>query len=499
MASAVAIASGAGGNAGSVCSGSVPRGAEEIIADEENSESSSEAPVVSAPPKSEEATTRPQVGDSLTIRWTDGTAHEGTIIQVRDKNGIPVEYYVHYKDYDRRLDEWVPTNRLDLNKFYADKTKSKQVLAPPGGRKRFVSREPPERKVTRNMKRRHDEINHVQKSYADMDPTTAALEKEHEKLTKVKYINVVQMGKFELNAWYFSPFPEEYGKVPKLYICEWCLKYMQFEKTLHAHKCTAREPPGREIYRRENISVFEVDGKDAKVYCQNLCLLAKVFLDHKTLYFDVEPFLFYIMTEVDQHGCHIVGYFSKEKESAEGNNLACILTLPPYQRKGYGWFLIALSYELSKIEGKIGSPEKPLSDLGKLGYRSYWSGVLLTTLHTHRGAISIPSLAAITSIATDDIVSTLQALNLVKYWKGQRVICVTPKLIEQHLATRKLVEHCGSLFLWIRGFFNFVQLWETYCASVYRVRNIDGQMCTLRKCYFTRGVFTEAGHHLSTL
>lgn len=35
---------------------------------------------------------------------------------------------------------------------------------------------------------------------------------------------------------------------------------------------------------------------------------------------------------------HIVGYFSKEKNSAEGNNLACILTLPPYQRKvGAGW------------------------------------------------------------------------------------------------------------------------------------------------------------------
>lgn len=48
-----------------------------------------------------------------------------------------------------------------------------------------------------------------------------------------------------------------------------------------------------------------------QLYCQNLCLLAKLFLDHKTLYFDVEPFLFYIMTEVDRHGCHIVGYFSK--------------------------------------------------------------------------------------------------------------------------------------------------------------------------------------------
>lgn len=44
--------------------------------------------------------------------------------------------------------------------------------------------------------------------------------------------------------------------------------------------------------------MFEVDGGEDKVYCQNLCLLAKVFLDHKTLYFDVQPFMFYIMTEV---------------------------------------------------------------------------------------------------------------------------------------------------------------------------------------------------------
>ncbi len=48
-----------------------------------------------------------------------------------------------------------------------------------------------------------------------------------------------------------------------------------------------------------------------------------------------------------------MGYFSKEKASLEGNNLACILTLPAYQRKGYGRFMIAFSYELSKKEGKV--------------------------------------------------------------------------------------------------------------------------------------------------
>jgi hypothetical protein len=32
----------------------------------------------------------------------------------------------------------------------------------------------------------------------------------------------------------------------------------------------------------------------SKVYCQCLCLLAKLFLDHKALYYDVDPFLFYV-------------------------------------------------------------------------------------------------------------------------------------------------------------------------------------------------------------
>jgi GNAT superfamily N-acetyltransferase len=78
-----------------------------------------------------------------------------------------------------------------------------------------------------------------------------------------------------------------------------------------------------------------------------------LFLDHKTLYYDTDPFLFYVMCTRDERGFHIVGYFSKEKESAEDFNVACILVLPPYQRCGYGSLLIEFSYELSKIEHKV--------------------------------------------------------------------------------------------------------------------------------------------------
>lgn len=89
--------------------------------------------------------------------------------------------------------------------------------------------------------------------------------------------------------------------------------------------------------------VFQVDGNVSKIYCQNLCLLAKLFLDHKTLYYDVEPFLFYVLTRNDEKGCHLVGYFSKEKLSALKYNVSCIMTMPQYQRQGYGRFLIDFS------------------------------------------------------------------------------------------------------------------------------------------------------------
>jgi histone acetyltransferase HTATIP len=108
----------------------------------------------------------------------------------------------------------------------------------------------------------------------------------------------------------------------------------------------------------------------------------------------------------DSTGCHVIGYFSKEKECGE-NNVACILTLPQYQRFGYGRLLIEFSYELSKKEDKLGSPEKPLSDLGLLGYRSYWTDTILELLmNSGDGEMSIDDIAHKTSITHADVTNT---------------------------------------------------------------------------------------------
>jgi hypothetical protein len=82
-----------------------------------------------------------------------------------------------------------------------------------------------------------------------------------------------------------------------------------------------------------------------QIYCQNLCLLSKMFLDHKSLFYDVEPFLFYVITEWDDGGARFVGYFSKEKRSPKDYNVSCIMTLPVRQRKGWGNLLIDFSQE----------------------------------------------------------------------------------------------------------------------------------------------------------
>ncbi|XP_071650995.1 uncharacterized protein Enok isoform X3 [Temnothorax longispinosus] len=229
----------------------------------------------------------------------------------------------------------------------------------------------------------------------------------------------IVFGRYEVETWYSSPFPQEYARLPKLFFCEFCLKYTKSRAVLDRHmdKCQWRHPPATEIYRCDGLSVFEIDGNVNKIYCQNLCLLAKLFLDHKTLYYDVEPFLFYAMTKNDKYGCHLVGYFSKEKHCpAQRYNVSCIMTLPQYQRQGFGRFLIEFSYLLSKVEGIPGTPEKPLSDLGRVSYHSFWKSVVLEYLDAHRSDtnVKLSDITKETGVSAHDIATAMQLLGFIR-------------------------------------------------------------------------------------
>eukprot|EP00794_Sanderia_malayensis_P020145 gene20145-22118_t len=405
------------------------------------------------------------------------------IVSKKERDG-KTEYYVHYIDYNKRLDEWVAEERLDMSRVQPPKVEEKKknpfasAAASPANSKKPTSKQmaspskapSPERETVnvngglpkkgfmvgrkRKAKALHedDAVDSPAPAKGDICKSSSLrsggsmIEKSQDDIiTRVKNIPLIEIGKHRIKPWYFSPYPIELTTISCVYICEFCLKYVKSFCCLkrHREKCTLFHPPGNEIYRKETISFFEIDGRKNKTYSQNLCLLAKLFLDHKTLYYDTDPFLFYVMTVFDRQGFHIVGFFSKEKESTEDYNVACILTLPPYQRKGYGKLLIEFSYELSKFEGKTGHPEKPLSDLGLLSYRSYWSQTILEILLQLKSedgntpTITITEICEMTSIRKEDVISTLQHLNLLQYYKGQYIICITKDVLEAQVSGMK--------------------------------------------------------------
>ncbi|KAG1747116.1 uncharacterized protein EDB91DRAFT_1334870 [Suillus paluster] len=243
-------------------------------------------------------------------------------------------------------------------------------------------------------------------------------------------IRTIRFGQYDIHPWYDAPFPEEFSNIPdgRLWFCEFCLKYMRsgFAFGRHRMKCKARHPPGDEIYRDGAMSIFEVDGRKNKIYCQNLCLLSKMFLDHKSLFYDVEPFLFYVITETDDVGARFVGYFSKEKCSPKDYNVSCIMALPVRQRQGWGNFLIDFSYLLSKKEQRAGSPEKPLSGLGQLGYRNYWTLALMRYLHTSPDNPTLEAISKGTSMTIEDIYNTLQDQGMISVQSATPPMRPTP-------------------------------------------------------------------------
>ena len=156
--------------------------------------------------------------------------------------------------------------------------------------------------------------------------------------TLIKNVEQIQLGKSNMEVWYFTPLPVEYH-CECLYICDFCLSFFpdKREFTRHTERCTVRHPPGDEIYRDDRIAFFEVDGLKQDVYCENLCYISRMFLYSKRMDQTIGGFLFYVLCEKREDGFHFVGYFSKEKILHHSqNNLSCYVVMPSAQGGGYG-------------------------------------------------------------------------------------------------------------------------------------------------------------------
>jgi GNAT superfamily N-acetyltransferase len=153
------------------------------------------------------------------------------------------------------------------------------------------------------------------------------------------------------------------------------------------------------------------------------------------VFFDVTGFNYFLLvytpptrpsltaTEPELPLPRITGFFSKEKMSWDSNNLACILIFPPWQRKGLGALLMGASYEISRREGILGGPEKPISDLGRKGYKRYWAGEIarwllsieLDTKHPENEVlVDLNDCSKATWILPEDCLSVLRDMGVVE-------------------------------------------------------------------------------------
>lgn len=139
------------------------------------------------------------------------------------------------------------------------------------------------------------------------------------------------------------------------------------------------------------------------------------------MFYDVVSFKYYLLLHTpattDSHSSspgRILGFFSKEKMSWDNNNLACILVFPPWQRKGLGKILMGVSYALSRREGRVGGPEKPLSELGRRGYFRFWEAKIAKVVLEAKSktVLTIGELAEACWILPEDVIATIKEMDL---------------------------------------------------------------------------------------
>jgi histone acetyltransferase HTATIP len=212
------------------------------------------------------------------------------IVSLREHDGVH-EFYIHYVNSNRRLDEWVTVDKMNLNELAPPNSSTSssstsnnisqeitnpsqpRTTIPPSTTTSACTEIPSGNTTTFFLSDDADLLNSDLSRAATLpsltDPLPATLttvvptstrgngNNHHSgvhSVTKVKNINLIHLGRYFIKPWYFSPYPEveniynkknndikyfifqEFTTCPVVYICEFCLKYCKDVDALKRHR-----------------------------------------------------------------------------------------------------------------------------------------------------------------------------------------------------------------------------------------------------------------------
>lgn len=125
------------------------------------------------------------------------------------------------------------------------------------------------------------------------------------------------------------------------------------------------------------------------------------------------------------------------------------------------------AYELSKKEGKVGTPERPLSDLGLVSYIGYWTRKLQKILKKHKASLSIKvSYIGYWMSTISDLFSTVYGLiGLVILEDNYN--CHRGSSSRSKVGLCQSESSCEAIKLWVKDIFCF-----PFCVSCFFVEMV---------------------------
>jgi len=217
-------------------------------------------------------------------------------------------------------------------------------------------------------------------------------------------------------------------------ICSMCISMFSTNQALRSHmeRCVV---PYRAIYQERDFRLSKIQSLKTK---QLLSTISQMFIQSKTVYYEVQDYDFYIIYDKE-----IFGYFSRYRGG--NHSLNCFLVFPCFQGQGWGTVLMDIStikrirvpdqMDISSAAGlpvledgsvdsggkstgtdmipfsDMRSPEKPYTRKAIMCFRKYWKYRVV-------GAKTVREIAVRRNISVDDAIIGLELNGFdFKKWK----------------------------------------------------------------------------------